>query len=38
MRKVIVNSTPLIALCHVGRLDILEKLYGKISIPEAVYI
>lgn len=38
MRKVIVNSTPLIALCHIGRLDILQKLYGKISIPEAVYI
>ena len=38
MRKVVVNTTPLIALSHVGRLDILKKLYGEIIIPEAVYI
>lgn len=37
MRKVIVNTTPLIALCHVGLLDILEKNYGEILIPQAVY-
>lgn len=37
MRKVIVNTTPLIALCHVGQLDILKKIYGEISIPQAVY-
>ena len=37
MRKVIVNSTPLIALCHVGYLDILKKLYGEVTIPVAVY-
>ncbi len=37
MRKVIVNTTPLIALCHVGQLDILKKIYGEIMIPEAVY-
>lgn len=37
MRKVIVNSTPLIALCHVDSLDILKKLYGEITIPQAVY-
>lgn len=37
MRKVIVNTTPLIALSHVGRLDILKKLYGEVTIPEAVY-
>ena len=37
MRKVIVNSTPLIALCNVERLDILNKLYGEIMIPKAVY-
>ena len=29
MRNVIVNTTPLIALCHVGQLDILKKLYGN---------
>lgn len=37
MRKVIVNSTPLIALCHVNQLDILQRLYGEIIIPQAVY-
>lgn len=37
MRKVVVNTTPLIALSHVGQLDILRKLYGEITIPEAVY-
>lgn len=37
MRKVVVNSTPLIALCHVDGLDLLHKLYGEIMIPKAVY-
>ncbi len=37
MRKVIVNTTPLIALCHVGQLGLLKIMYGEISIPEAVY-
>lgn len=37
MRKVVVNTTPLIALSHVGQLNILQKLYGEIIIPEAVY-
>ena len=37
MRRVIVNSTPLIVLCNTGQLDILKKLYGEISIPEAVF-
>lgn len=37
MRKVIVNSTPLIALSGVGLLELLRKFYGEIIIPEAVY-
>lgn len=37
MHKVIVNTTPLIALCRTGNLDILQKLYGGIIIPQAVY-
>lgn len=37
MRKVVVNTTPLIALCHVGQLDVLKKMYGEILIPHAVY-
>ena len=37
MRKIIVNSTPLIGLCKIDRLDILQKLYGSITIPQAVF-
>ena len=37
MRKVVVNSTPLIVLCNVGKLDILKQLYKEIYIPEAVF-
>lgn len=37
MPEVVVNSTPLIVLCGIGRLDILQKLYHKIYIPSAVY-
>jgi len=38
MRRVVVNSTPLIILCKIGRLDILEKIYGEIVIPLAVFV
>lgn len=37
MRRVIVNSTPLIVLCNVGKLEILQALYTEITIPEAVF-
>ncbi len=37
MRKVVVNSTPLIILCGIGHLEILKELYGEITIPLAVY-
>lgn len=37
MPKVVVNSTPLIVLCGIGRLDILRNLYHEIMIPDAVY-
>lgn len=37
MRKVVVNSTPLLVLGNIGRLDILQKLYGTVFIPAAVY-
>ncbi|WFA10189.1 DUF3368 domain-containing protein [Tissierella sp. Yu-01] len=37
MRKVIVNSTPLIALYNIGKLDLLKEVYGKVIIPYAVY-
>lgn len=34
---VVVNTTPIISLAAVGRLDLLERLFGKILIAEAVY-
>lgn len=37
MRRVIVNSTPLIALCNAGLLEILKDIYGQITIPKAVF-
>ncbi len=37
MRKVIVNSTPLIILCGSGKLNILKEMYGEIIIPSAVF-
>ena len=37
MLRVIVNSTPLIALCNISRLDLLQKVYGRIVIPQAVF-
>ena len=36
MRKVIVNTTPLIALAGIGQLDLLRQLYTEVLIPEAV--
>ena len=37
MLRVIVNSTPLITLGNIGKLEILRQVYEKIVIPEAVY-
>ena len=36
MRKVVVNTTPIIALADIGHLDLFKNLYGEIIIPEAV--
>ena len=35
--RVVSNSTPLIALSRIGKLDILHILFGSIIIPEAVF-
>ena len=35
--KVVVNTTPIISLAAINHLPILEKLFGKIIIAEAVY-
>jgi len=37
MHKVIVNSTPIISLCLIGKLGLLKDLYGEVLIPDAVY-
>ena len=34
---VICNSTPLIYLAAIGKFDILKALFGRITIPLAVY-
>jgi predicted nucleic acid-binding protein len=34
--EVVVNSTPIIALAKIGRLDLLRLLYGTVHIPRAV--
>ena len=37
MDKVIVNSTPVIGLANIGKLDVLRQMYGTITIPQAVF-
>lgn len=37
MPKVVSNTTPIISLLKLSRLDILKELYANISIPLAVY-
>ena len=37
MRKIISNTTPIISLLKIGKLNLLKELYGKIIIPFAVY-
>ena len=35
--RVIANSSPLIALSRIDRLDIFQQLFGQLLIPHAVY-
>ena len=37
IHKVVVNTTPIIALAKCHELDVLRRMYGKIVIPQAVY-
>jgi len=37
MRKIISNTTPILSLLKINKLGLLEKLYGKIVVPFAVY-
>lgn len=34
---IVANTTPIISLASIGRLDLLEKVFGKIIIAQAVY-
>ena len=38
MHKVISNTTPIISLLKIGKLNLLKKIYGEISIPNAVFL
>jgi predicted nucleic acid-binding protein len=37
MLKVVSNTTPIISLLKIGKLDIIRTIYGKIIVPKAVY-
>jgi predicted nucleic acid-binding protein len=37
MRKIISNTTPILSLLKINKLDLLKDLYGKISVPNAVF-
>ena len=34
---VVSDTTPLISLLKINRLDLLEKLFGEVLLPEAVF-
>ena len=35
--NVVSNASPLINLARIGNLDLLQRLYGEILVPEAVW-
>jgi predicted nucleic acid-binding protein len=37
MPKVVSNTTPILSLLKIGKLDILKALYETVLIPQAVY-
>jgi predicted nucleic acid-binding protein len=37
MPRIVVNTTPLISLCYLDKLDLLKLLYENVSIAQAVY-
>jgi uncharacterized protein len=34
---VVADSSPLISLCRIGKLDLLQQVFGKLLIPDAVW-
>jgi predicted nucleic acid-binding protein len=37
MLRIVLNTTPIISLLKIGKLDILREIYGKVIVPEAVF-
>ncbi len=37
MHKIISNTTPILSLLKINKLDLLKRLYGKVTIPNAVF-
>jgi len=37
MRKIVSNTTPIITLLTISKLELLQQIYGKIIIPKGVY-
>lgn len=37
MKKIIINSTPIISLSIIGKLSLLHELFEEVYVPEAVY-
>jgi len=35
--NIVTNSTPLISLSKIGRISLLQDIFGKVFIPDAVY-
>lgn len=35
-QQIVVNTTPIIALALIGKLDLLQQLYGQVTMPSAV--
>jgi len=38
MRRIISNTTPILSLLKIGKLNLLKEIYGKITIPKAVFL
>ena len=38
MRKVVSNTTPIISLLKVNKLEVLKKLYNEVIIPNEVFL
>jgi uncharacterized protein len=37
MRKIVSNTTPIITLLTISKLELLRQIYGQIIIPKGVY-